>query len=132
MSSVSLADSVPLPLDLEDPCEDSRSDEVADISRQAPVRRLSTLSFFTHSIKLYSIMHRILLSFYSDEGKESSDEMGRYFTDPGSAFEFDLELTKWCHSIPDHLKMKEDLESSITAERSPSIGCRLGFILWAR
>jgi hypothetical protein len=131
MVSIPVADSVPLPSDFDEDWEEGRSNGTDEALGRAP-KRPSTLSFFTHSAKLYSIMHKILLSFYPDDGNNLSDDFEQYFIGPESAFKIDHDLTKWCRSIPDHLKMNDGRNSEEPAIGDPSILCRLRFILWAR
>ena len=133
MVSVSVADSVPLPSDLGEDWDEGRSNRTAETSgRASPPSPSPTLSFFTHSAKLYSIMHRILLSFYPDESNDLSDNFERYFIGPESAFKIDHDLTKWCRSIPDALKMNLSHNFEEPTNEETSIVCRLSFILWAR
>ncbi|KAH8705909.1 putative C6 transcription factor [Talaromyces proteolyticus] len=130
MVSVSMADSLPLPLDFDEDWEDGRDNRTAETSERAS-KGPSTLSFFTHSAKLYSIMHKILLSIYPDEKVELLDDSERYFIGLEPTFQIDHDLTKWCRSIPDHLKINPALDSQ-PIEEQRSTFCRLSFILWAR
>ncbi|EED16213.1 C6 transcription factor, putative [Talaromyces stipitatus ATCC 10500] len=128
--SVSLADSVPLPMDIGEDCDDSTSNEPAENLGRVSTGP-STLSFFVHSAKLYGIMHKILLSFYPDESIECANDSERSFMGFESTLQIDYDLMKWCRSIPDHLKINPDFNAKPTEEQ-PSVFCRLSYILWAR
>lgn len=130
MVSVSLAESVSLPTDSDEDWDDirgGRSGQTLGRDSEGP----SILSFFTHSVKLYNIMHKILLSFYSDENIASSDDADRHCIGLESTLHIEQELSKWCRSIPDHLRMNPFV-SSRQCDEQPPMFRRLGYILWAR
>ena len=128
--SVSLADSVPLPVDIGEDFDDSTGNRSFETLGQVSTGP-SILSFFVHSAKLYGIMHKILLSFYPDESTDLADDSERSFNGLESTLQIDYDLMKWCRSIPDHLKIDPAFNARPSEQRN-SVFCRLSYILWAR
>lgn len=129
MVAVSGEDPVPLPLELDEEAFQSRhvgtyvESGVATSTALAGSTR-SALSFFVHSIKLFRIVHLILLSFYYDEDSNSVRDYNDYFTGPTSIFDLDTQMMKWIDEIPAHIQfdtynlpMADELEHMRTFRR---------------
>lgn len=109
MVSVSTADSVPLPMEIDD--ENFPSLHSA---QSIP----SILSFFNCSANLYKIGQEILLSFYSGDGHKESDGLDQYFLREQSIFRLDSSLCTWYRRIPSHLRL--DVKSNAVGGLSPT------------
>jgi hypothetical protein len=136
MVSISLADSVPLPLEIDRDYLDpsgvgDRVDKTNDVLPQSS-SHLPIISFFILSAQLYSIMQHILLSFYSNDNSSQLHDYDGYFTGPDSVFQIDSELMKWCKTIPNHLRLDSAITAEEQQERRNLIFHRQAIVLWAR
>jgi hypothetical protein len=101
MVSVSTADSVPLPMEIDDENFPSLHS-----TQSGP----SLISFFNCSVNLYEIAQEILLSFYSGGGHKENGGLDQYFLREQSIFMLDSSLCTWYGRIPSHLRI--DFKSS--------------------
>jgi hypothetical protein len=136
MVSIALADSVPLPLEIDEQYLNSRGGvrrgDINDNLLQQPSNHPSMMSFYILSAKLSSITQHILLSFYSDENSGHSHGYDRYFIGPESVFQIDCELMKWCETIPSHLKLDSTILAGEERDKENLIFHRQAIVLWAR
>jgi hypothetical protein len=108
MVAIPEADSVPLPLEVDDEYL-----ECLDINNERQAVQPSTLSFYVLSANLFKIVQHILLSFYPGEQPNDVYNYDLYFLGPESVFHIDSELMKWCASIPNHLQLHQTKSNGV-------------------
>ncbi|KAL4933264.1 transcription factor domain-containing protein [Aspergillus undulatus] len=98
--------SVPLPATIDEEYIASASGtEVAQ-----PGGQPSIMAFYTKSLELYEIMNDVLLSLYTPVPEESFDDAYNFYFNGKATggeltiFELDRALTRWCRSLPSHLR----------------------------
>ena len=137
MVPTSCNNAVPLPLDLDE--QDYQSDILPEAHYEresifaASGGEATMISFFILSVDLYEIVQDILLSFYADE--TASDRISGYecyFVGPGSIFEIDNKLAKWCSRIPSKLQLDYGATPASTQDEVEKTFRRQAVVLWLR
>ncbi|KAJ5679442.1 hypothetical protein N7462_007686 [Penicillium macrosclerotiorum] len=93
---ISQYDATNVPLPIASPIEmNKRQDTAAEI-------KSDHISFFIESVRLYEIIHRVVLAFY--RGKPSKERQNEHADDLDVVIQLDRSLSKWELNLPDHLQ----------------------------
>jgi hypothetical protein len=101
---------VPLPL----PMDDELLSQSYVQQRSSQAQKPSLIDFYVFSLRLYEILHDVLLNFYFTDVQQCQSKDGLYDEYFGSSssngsqssvFELERRLLSWENSIPDHLRI---------------------------
>lgn len=125
MTAGSEADPTPMPTELdEDMLQSGKLDGGLGFAETEATVSLthtpspSIVSFFVQSARLFEIVQRILLTFYSDDNLSTTPGPIDDFTGYTSIFEIDAQLTKWESMIPTYLRLGDH---SVSMDERPGV-----------